>query len=66
MEESKAKNVTKGEKVHNFLAPPPSNNLDFFEFGKNWKQAEADVVPSSSSVQFKLESDLVFVKFILD
>ena len=33
------------------------------------KQAEAEVVPSSSSVQFKIESDLVclrFVKFNLD
>ena len=33
------------------------------------EQAEAEVVPSSSSVQFKLESDLVclrFVKFNLD
>ena len=36
-------------------------------FHRNFKQAEAEVVPSSSSV--KLESDLVglrFVKFILD
>ena len=33
------------------------------------RQAEAEVVPSSSSVQFKIESDLVcqrFVKFNLD
>ena len=22
------------EKVHNFLDPPPQDNLDFFEFGK--------------------------------
>ena len=33
------------------------------------EQAEAEVVPSSSSVQFKLESDLDclrFIKYILD
>ncbi len=30
----------------------------------NVEQAEAEVVPSSSSVQFKLESDLVCLRFI--
>ena len=30
----------------------------------NIQQAEAEVVPSSGSVQFKLESDLVCVKFV--
>ena len=37
--------------------------------GKKKKQAEAEVVPSSSLVQFKIESDLVclrIVKFNLD
>ena len=36
----------------------------FVENEKNVKQAEAEVVPSSSSVQFKLESDLVFLRLV--
>ena len=43
--------------------------LSLKPFKKKAKQAEAEVVPSSSLVQFKIESYLVclrFVKFVLD
>ena len=33
--------------------------LNFVSYNRIWKQAEAEVVPSSSSVQFKIKSDLV-------
>ena len=45
------------------------SNEEETEMNKILKQAEAEVVPSQSSVQFKLESDSVglrFIKFISD
>ena len=33
-EPSKLKMSQIGERVHNFLDPPPQDNLDYFEFGK--------------------------------
>ena len=43
--------------------------LNTYKMKMTSKQAEAEVVPSSSAVQFKLESDLDclrFIKYILD
>ena len=54
--------------LSNFVAQWIMDNNQWLIW-KYSKQAEAEVVSSSSSVQFKIESDLVclrFIKFILD